>query len=577
MRPRWNKIISDLLGHKVRSLLVIASIAVGLFAIGMITTSYVILSEDIRSGYTAVNPANIQVRTSFFDDEFVSHIRSMEGISGAQGVWNTSLQIRSAEGEWKPLNIKAQDFGGGADSAIGAPSLLEGAWPPEDKQIVLDTNRLSEIGAQPGDEVEIRLPSGIIRSLPVVGIVRDQTLGADDSTGGYFLADLQGYVTEATLPWLEQPEAFNTLYATVENEPERRDGLRSLANQVVEKFNQNGYPVRSTLVRLSFEHPNLPYVDAIAAVIYALGFLVVFLSGFLITNTFSALLNQQVQQIGVMKTFGASRRQIILMFMVLILVFSLIALAISIPLSHQAAYALLRYLAGKINFELSSFRAVPASAIFQLIIALLVPQLAGILPILQGTRISVREALSGSSSSPAESKGFIYRMLARFRRLSRPLRISLRNTFRRRGRLVLTLITLTLGGATFIATFNVRNSLDNYVDRLGRYFLADVNVTMNQLYRVDKVKRDLQQVPGIADVEGWSSASGNLVLEDGKEGESVQILAPPAGSQLIDPMLLEGRWLLPEDENALVLSEQFLSQLPRPAARRYPAGERSAI
>ena len=115
MRPRWNKIISDLLGHKVRSLLVIASIAVGLFAIGMITTSYVILSEDIRSGYTAVNPANIQVRTSFFDDEFVSHIRSMEGISGAQGVWNTSLQIRSAEGEWKPLNIKAQDFGGGAE------------------------------------------------------------------------------------------------------------------------------------------------------------------------------------------------------------------------------------------------------------------------------------------------------------------------------------------------------------------------------------------------------------------------------------------------------------------------------
>ncbi len=562
MRPRWNKIISDLLSHKVRSLLVIASIAVGLFAIGMITTSYVILSEDIRTGYTQINPPNILIRSTFFDDELLTNIRSIAGVSGAQGAWNTSLQIRNAADEWKPVSIKAQDFSTATEAPIGTPILLEGTWPPEDKEIVLDINRLSETGAGLGDEVEIKLPSGIIRRLPVVGIVRDQTLGADDTTGGYFLADLQGYVTEATLPWLEQPESFNTLYVTVENEPASRAGLRPLTDQIVKKFDQNGYPVRSTLQRLSYEHPNLPYVDAMAAVIYALGFLVVFLSGFLITNTFSALLNQQVQQIGVMKTFGASRRQIILMFMVLILVFSLIALVISIPLSHQAAYALLRYLAVKINFELSSFYQVPASIIFQILIALVVPQLAGIFPILQGTRISVREALSGSSTSPMESKGLIYRTLAKFRRLSRPLRISLRNTFRRRGRLALTLITLTLGGATFIATFNVRSSLESYVDRLGRYFLADVNVTLNQTYRIDRVRRDLAAIPGIAAVEGWSSASANLVLEGGKEGASVQILAPPVESPLLEPIMLKGRWLQPGDQNALVLSEQFLSEFP---------------
>ena len=50
VRPRWHKVFSDLWSNKVRTLLVVASIAVGLFAVGMIATIYVILSEDIRAG-----------------------------------------------------------------------------------------------------------------------------------------------------------------------------------------------------------------------------------------------------------------------------------------------------------------------------------------------------------------------------------------------------------------------------------------------------------------------------------------------------------------------------------------------
>ena len=77
MRPRWHKVFSDLTSHRIRSLLVIASIAVGLFAIGMITTVYVILAEDIRASYEAINPANVQINAALFDDEFVEHIRRM--------------------------------------------------------------------------------------------------------------------------------------------------------------------------------------------------------------------------------------------------------------------------------------------------------------------------------------------------------------------------------------------------------------------------------------------------------------------------------------------------------------------
>lgn len=562
MRPRWHKIFSDLTSHLVRSLLVIASIAVGLFAIGMITTSYVILSADIRSGYRAINPANIQIRAFYFDDEFVRHLRKVPGVAEAEGAWNTSLQIRTADGEWKPISLKAQDFGDGGGQPVGQPTLLEGSWPPADEQLVLDVNRMDETGAGLGDTVDIKLPSGAVRRLPVVGVVQDQTIGSSRSEGGFFLANIQGYVNTDTLPWLEQPRGYNTLYATVENGKEDRQAIREVADTLIDEFEQNGYQASGSIVRLSSEHPNLAYVDAMAAVMFMLGFLVVFLSGFLITNTISALLGQQVQQIGVMKTIGASRRQIISLYMVLILVFSLIALVISIPLSNLGARAQLAYLAGQINFRLGAFRSVPASYLLQGLVALLVPQIAGSLPILQGTRISVREALSGTGSGRGEHNGWLYRWLVKIRGLSRPVLISLRNTLRKRSRLLLTLVTLTLGGATFIATFTVRNSIESYIDQIGKYFLADLNLTLDQPYRMERVMRDVLSVPGVKSVEGWQGAQANVILEDGRESETVQMVAPPADSQLVEPTLLEGRWLAPQDQNAAALSELFKESYP---------------
>ncbi len=562
IRPRWHKIFSDLTSHLIRSLLVIASIAVGLFAIGMITTSYVILSEDIRSGYRAVNPANIQISASLFDDEFVRHMLNTTGVAEAEGAWNTSLQVKIASGEWRTISIKAQDFGDNGEKAIDQPALIEGTWPPDDEQIVLDINKMDETGAHLGDEVEVKLPSGIIRRLPVVGVVQDQTIGSTMAESGFFLADIQGYVTDGTLPWLEQPDGFNTLYATVDQGKEDRQVIRSVADALLDEFDQNGYLTSGSVVRLSSEHPNVPYVDAMAAVMFMLGFLVVFLSGFLITNTISALLSQQVQQIGVMKTIGAGRRQIIGLYMVLILVYSLIALTIAIPLSSQGARALLEYLSVQINFRMEAFRLIPASILLQGIVALLVPQIAGSLPILQGTRISVREALSGKAPMQLENNGFIYRRLVRIRGLSRPVLISLRNTLRKRSRLLLTLLTLTLGGATFIATFNVRNSIESYIDQIGQYFMADVNLTLNQPFRTERVIRDVLQVPGVETVEGWNGALANVILEEQRAGEIAQLIAPPAGSQLIEPTLLEGRWLVPDDQNAIVLGEVFQDRYP---------------
>jgi putative ABC transport system permease protein len=202
--------------------------------------------------------------------------------------------------------------------------------------------------------------------------------------------------------------------------------------------------------------------------------------------------------------------------------------------------------------------------VLELLLALILPQLAGIVPILNGTRISVVEALSGMSQAhPRLRKSWLDRRIESLRGLPRPTLLSVRNTFRRKGRLALTLITLTLGGAIFIGTFNTQGSLTDYIERLSRYFLADVNLSLNGPARIEEITQLLSEVPGVSHLEGWAAASAVLVRDDGSNGESVTLLAPPADSPLVDPILLEGRWLEPGDEAAITVNERFRESYPQ--------------
>ncbi len=562
-RPRWHKVTADLWGNKVRSFLVISSIAVGLFAVGLITSMYVLNGEDMEAGYSSVNPASIQVFTSLYEEDVLTHIRHVEGVRQVQGEYIFSLRVRRSGGEWKPIDIHAIPSIEQMD--INRVHLEKGVWPPRDKEIVVDSYKLPELPVGVGGLLELELPSSRTRSLRLVGAINDQTIGSTGG-GGFFLAPAQGYITLETLDWLELPNnQMNVIFVTVDRSPNDYAYLREVGNRVSDAVEQSGVTVYSTAIRAANDHPNRVYVDAISAVLFVLGFLVMFLSGFLITNTLSALLNQQVHQIGVMKTIGGRRGQIMGIYMVQIFIFGLLAFSIAMPLSSQVSYSLLGYFSQAVNTQQQGFRVVPVSVVLQLVVALIVPQVAAFIPILHGTRISAVEAMSGySQSNPPNPKGWINQRLHDVRGLSRPLLLSLRNTFRRRGRLFLTLFTLTLGGAIFIGTFNVERSLSSYIERIGRYFMADVNLTFKQYYRIEEIESAIKEIPGVRQVEGWTAASGELMLPDGSVGETTRLLAPPSQSELVSPILLEGRWLGPADadSNVITVNERFRETYP---------------
>lgn len=569
-RPRWQKVLSDLIGNPSRSLLVIASITVGLFALGVIATIYAVIAQDMRASYAAVQPANIYIQTTLFDEDMLDTLRAMENVREVEGVRAASLRVLNFNGEWKPIDLKAYpDLGAVALNQV-RPVL--GVWPPGDGEIVVDQSKLADVGAQLGEMVVIERPSGKARELKLVGVIQDLTLGAFSGGGGFFHAAAEGFVTRDTLDLLEQPnpDLLSGVYIQAGGDSDDPEVVRIVSAAAAARLESNNITVISNTWRTSSDHPNGYLVNAIIGVLLVLGLLVVFLSGFLITNTLQALLNQQLQQIGIMKTVGARRLQIAGIYVILILGFSGIAYAIAQPLSTLVSFGLLRLIASQLNFVLQGERIVWPVVLMQAGLALLMPQAAAWLPVWNGTRVSVQEALSGNrkvnpekKASPAGQEGRARRKHPRHLRLfNRPMLISLRNTFRRRGRLALTLITLTLGGAVFIATFNVQVSLGNYIDLIGQYFLGDVRVALDRPYRTAEIEDLLMTVPGVASVEGWGAARAEIIQEDGSPGEQVQLLAPPVGSRLVDPVLNEGRWIEPGDENAIVLNELFLVRFP---------------
>jgi putative ABC transport system permease protein len=317
-------------------------------------------------------------------------------------------------------------------------------------------------------------------------------------------------------------------------------------------------------------------VQAILGILGALGILVLFLSSSLIANTLSSLLNQHLRHIGVMKLVGARRNQVVQMYILLIVGFSLLALGLAVPLGGQGAYGLAQFIADKLNFHLMGYRIVQFALLIQIIIGLAVPILVGLIPVVRGSRISVQRALSSDTAGEGKRKTttrrfslydwidhlFREKTSRRGIHFPRPLLISLRNTFRHKGRLALTLFTLTMGGAIFIAVFNARVTLHDYIDRISDYFLADVSLDFDRAYRMNDIRSEAMQVPGVLHVEGWTFADGEALYPDGTIADNITILAPPATSTLVDPMMVSGRWLQPGDQKAITLSDDIYKQFP---------------
>ncbi len=553
--PRWKKVIADFWGNKVRTILVTLSIAIGVFAVGFVTSTYMILQTDVPTDFQSANPHVAVIYTDSFDEDLLSTIRKLSGIAAAEGRGTVAARLRSADGSTYPLQIIS--IPNINDIQIDKLRLEQGSPTLRSREVYLERQEASKLGYKTGDTIQFLLADGTRRDLSIAGIVQDVT-------GGSFIFSGQAsaYTDPRTLVWLGGSALNNQLLFTTSKNGHDETDVSDVAENINRKLEQSGLQVYATLINQTGQHPSQQILNALLALLGGLGILSVFLSTFLVVNTISGLMSQQVRQIGVMKAIGASMGQITGIYLVLVLAFGISALILAIPTAAVASYSMCTLLARAMNINLAPFRVPVASILIQIGIGLGIPVLGALVPILSAARMTVRSAISSYGLSSVGRRGWFDRLLETIRGLPRPLLLSIRNTFRRKGRLLLTLSTLILGGAIFISVFGVQELIYLALDKTFGYTLADVNVNFSRPYRLERLQAAVEGVEGVRSMEGWTFESAQILREDGETGEDVQLIALPGQSKLIIPAMTSGRWLVPEDQNALVVGNHYIKIRP---------------
>jgi len=543
--PRWNKVIRDLWGNKVRTVLVVLAIAVGVFAFGMVATSRIVVGREIENDYRATNPATATMTVSAFDEDLVNFVEGLREVKDAEGRYEMSAKVEVAPDQWDTFYLTAVD---NFDAKVGKMEAETGAWPPRRREVLLERSTVEIPGFPQTDILTIELPDGQEKELVMAGTLYDMA-----QFPATFYKEGYGYITFDTLEWLTGKRDYNRLLIVLEDTTNQRVTEQTITD-IRERIEQEGYVVFSTTIPEDGKHWGSNMIAAISLIQGVIGSFSLVLSGFLVVNTISAILKQQLKQIGIMKTIGGRTSQVLFFYLATVLIFGSMAALVAVPAGVLGARGFIGYMAGFMNLNIPIVRPPLVVVILQLVIAITAPLIAATFPLMQGISIPAREAIyDQQTANNLMKQDFIDHIIEKIRGIPRPIMLSLRNTFRRKGRLALTSGTLTLAGAVFIAIFGLRASLEDQFHQIFGLFNYDVDVDFADDHRVEQLVREAERIDGVVNAEAWNSGLAQQVRPDDSEGATLPVFGVPPDTEYTAPTITEGRWLEADDTNAIVM------------------------
>lgn len=542
MTTPWHKAFRDFWSERARTVLVVLAIALGISAFAAVMSSYAILTRELDRGYLNTNPASAILRVDSIDDELIAAILKNPEVSAAEPRRVVTGQIKSGPMRWRNLVLfVVKDYG---DIRVSKLTPEQGAWPPETGEILIERDAFQVAGAHLGDTVIVKTPDGVEQPLVITGSVHDV---------GQAQARMEnivyGYINLATLVQLGEKPNLDRLNLLVAQNRFDENHIRKVAADVKAVIEARGHEVRRIDIPTPGKHPHSDLMAILLLAMSSFGLFVLVLSGVLVVNLLTAMMASQVRQIGVMKAIGGTRRQIARIYFSQALFLGIAAVIVSLPLGLLGSRALCRYLAVFLNFDINSF-AVPVWVyLLVALVGIAAPLAAAAYPVWKGSGTSVRVALAdyGVSQTSFGNSGFD-RALTRIGGSFRPLVLAVRNSFRRRMRLALTLVTLAAGGLFFMAALNVRASMINTLDRLFQTRNFDLSVALRNRHDEEQVKQAIADTPGVRRAEAW------LVTEASFADDKFTVIALPADDQLLTPQIIAGRNLLPSDTDAMVVN-----------------------
>jgi putative ABC transport system permease protein len=553
--PRQAKIFRDLWLYKARTALVVLAMAVGVAAFGMMFTARTVLQRDLASEFAGSHPAHAVLTVSDFDEELVEIVAGLPGVQAAEARRVVQAKVEIALGQWNRLEVQGiPSFNDMRISRLKIPGDV--AITPAEGTVLLDRSVVGLMPAGAGTILKVRTFAGKNITLQVAGLVND--IGP---LPGSISAMLNGYASMSTLEQLGEPQAYNRLFLVFENAGDR-PAIEQATTLAVKTVEAQGYMVYSAAVPEPGKPVLYDNMSTALLIMGSLGVLILLASAFLITNIMSTIIAQQIPQIGILKSLGARSVQITTLYMEVVLILGGLALLLAVPLGMIGGYFLGQGLAESMDFDMLSFGLPLETFLFQIAAAVIVPVLAALVPVLNGARLTIRQALSSVGLGDDFDSGSLSGRLTRVAGLPRLLVLSIRNTFRQTGRLVLTLAALSLAGAMFISVIGIRRALQAAVARLQQVQHYDVQLNFDRPYPVAPIEQVAKETPGMQAYETWSLGDARRVFSTDWLGGSMLLIGLPDDTQMARPQVLDGRWIEPGDRQVIFLNADAVRDNP---------------
>jgi putative ABC transport system permease protein len=580
-RTLFTKLLRDLQATRTRIVMMVVAISLSLIAFSTVLYARFIVDPQISTGYLSTNPASARLILSpGVEPDQVDSVRT--AARAEPGVIDATLrrvmtfQMLTDTGRLSATPLQLFIAAPDDPMQLGTFAVEQGSWPPPPDGVLIERQALTFLKLSVGDRLVVAGLDGQPISLRITGVVHDPSLAPAYEEGkGY------GFVSTASLPLLGAQPVLDELAISVADEagqttPSRnRDAIVRTALGLADRVQQTrGLTTEQVAVPPPYQHPHQGQMNALLAAIVAFGALSFLLSAILSATMVNGLLTQQVAQIGILKAIGARSSRILQLYLTMILLVVVVATAVAfipgIVLGRGWAQLVLM---GMLNMDATSLEVPWWTYAAVLVVGLGLPPMVALAPLLSASRTTVREAIGaadirrgGATASRFEN------WLSGLRGLDRTLLMGLRNIFRRRGRLVLSVGLLATAGAIFVSGLNTLAGIQAIPQTLAADRRWDIEVELAAPRSGSELASIAETVPHVTHVETWSTATtgvqypGQMTVTstypDQGHGSMAVTVVPAATSVYDPPRVLEGRWLRPDDTDAVVIHQSVKKALP---------------
>jgi len=518
-RTRTRKIWGDVLSRKGRTALVTIAIMIGVFGVvTLVSLNDLLISQlraDLNPDFVAHTHAYIDLpvgQASLADNQaFLDRLQANPGLTGIETVEGQAINFVA----WKPVDAAPEsEFNRSAMLAytepFGAiqlepPTLNDGRYPEiGTNEIVVDQRFADAYNLAIGEEmVFLQVGDGtaqVTEPYTIVGTVFQSyfTIGSLLGGGNNIPPEEMIFANYADAQALVGFNGLSSIYVRYTDYDTARAGENPLSQAIIADPELNYGTLGAW-----FDNPDdsfiLGQVQSVTTVLNMLAVISMVVSGFLVVNVINTIVVEQKQQIGVMKSIGATRFDNVFIYAGMAFVYGIVGTIIGVLIAIPVAGLMAQELAPFALTYIADFRVSATGVLVGVSMGLLVPILAALIPVFNGTRVTILEAISdvGISSNWGQS---------RFSRFigSLPLPINIRqalsNVVQKKGRLALTGVTLMLAAAAFMGVTAVFASIGSTLEEIFDKFNYEVIVVPQGAVSQDAIITALSAVDGVDNV-----------------------------------------------------------------------------